>query len=142
MHLGSARHVAVPLAAALLAAVTATAWTPASRHDHVAASATRPSAAVPSGRYTDLVFASAVRSTAVYATAPALIGGAPTTLRLDVYDPATVPGLQMNTVWDGIFHTTTWLCTLAGLGSGGAAAWWWRRRRAATTTTTDDGGEP
>ncbi len=87
MHLGSARHVAVPLAAALLAAVTATAWTPASRHDHVAASATRPSAAVPSGRYTDLVFASAARSTAVYATAPALIGGAPTTLRLDVYEP-------------------------------------------------------
>lgn len=37
-------------------------------------------------------------------------------LGLDVYDPATVPGLQMNTVWDGIFHTTTWLCTLAGLG--------------------------
>lgn len=40
-----------------------------------------------SGRYTDLVFASAARSTATYATAPALIGGAPTTLRLDVYQP-------------------------------------------------------
>lgn len=34
---------------------------------------------------------------------------------LDYYDPATVPGLQMNTVWDGIFHVTTWLCTLVGL---------------------------
>lgn len=41
-----------------------------------------------SGRYTDLVFASAARSTATYATAPALIGGAPTALRLDVYQPA------------------------------------------------------
>lgn len=32
------------------------------------------------------------------------------------YDPATIPGLRMNTVWDGIFHVTTWLCVLLGLG--------------------------
>ncbi len=37
-------------------------------------------------------------------------------LGLDYYDPATVPGLQMNTVWDGIVHVTTWLCVLLGLG--------------------------
>lgn len=37
-------------------------------------------------------------------------------LGLTYYDPATVPGLQMNTVWDGIFHAVTWLFTLAGLG--------------------------
>lgn len=41
----------------------------------------------PSGRYTDRVFASAARSTATYATASALIGGAPTTLWLDIYQP-------------------------------------------------------
>jgi uncharacterized membrane protein len=33
------------------------------------------------------------------------------------YYPAdTVPGLRMNTVWDGVFHTVTWLCVLTGLG--------------------------
>jgi uncharacterized membrane protein len=33
------------------------------------------------------------------------------------YYPAdTVPGLQMNTVWDGLFHTLTWLSVLIGLG--------------------------
>ena len=65
---------------ALLTSSTATAWSSASRDaDQLAAA--------PSGRYTDLVFASAARSTATYATAPALIGGAPTTLRLDVYQP-------------------------------------------------------
>jgi uncharacterized membrane protein len=32
------------------------------------------------------------------------------------YPPTTVPGLQMNTVWDGLFHTFTWLATLIGLG--------------------------
>lgn len=35
---------------------------------------------------------------------------------LPYYDPATVPGLQMNTVADGLFHVVTWLCTLGGLG--------------------------
>ncbi|WP_244871155.1 DUF2243 domain-containing protein [Catellatospora sp. IY07-71] len=33
------------------------------------------------------------------------------------YYPAdTVPGLRMNTVWDGVFHTFTWLAVLVGLG--------------------------
>ncbi|MER7982853.1 DUF2243 domain-containing protein [Streptomyces sp. NPDC095817] len=31
------------------------------------------------------------------------------------YDPHTVSGLQMNTVWDGIFHTVCWLAVLSGL---------------------------
>ncbi len=32
------------------------------------------------------------------------------------YPVTTVPGLQMNTMWDGFFHTFTWLCVLTGLG--------------------------
>ncbi|GIE28946.1 membrane protein [Actinoplanes italicus] len=32
------------------------------------------------------------------------------------YSADTVPGLQMNTVWDGLFHTATWLSVLIGLG--------------------------
>jgi uncharacterized membrane protein len=32
------------------------------------------------------------------------------------YSPHTVSGLQMNTVWDGIFHTVCWLSVLTGLG--------------------------
>lgn len=31
------------------------------------------------------------------------------------YDPATVSGLEMNTVWDGLFHTVCWLAVLVGL---------------------------
>ncbi|QFY05312.1 DUF2243 domain-containing protein [Nonomuraea phyllanthi] len=31
------------------------------------------------------------------------------------YSPGTVPGLQMNTLWDGLFHTFTWLSVLTGL---------------------------
>ncbi|MFI6457707.1 DUF2243 domain-containing protein [Streptosporangium amethystogenes] len=31
------------------------------------------------------------------------------------YSPYTVPGLEMNTVWDGIFHTVCWLAVLCGL---------------------------
>ncbi|QTE02563.1 DUF2243 domain-containing protein [Streptomyces cyanogenus] len=31
------------------------------------------------------------------------------------YDPHTVSGLQMNTLWDGIFHTVCWLAVLGGL---------------------------
>lgn len=31
------------------------------------------------------------------------------------YDPNTVSGLQMNTVWDGVFHTVCWLAVLIGL---------------------------
>ncbi|WP_129842154.1 DUF2243 domain-containing protein [Streptomyces sp. RFCAC02] len=31
------------------------------------------------------------------------------------YDPDTVSGLEMNTVWDGFFHTVCWLAVLSGL---------------------------
>jgi uncharacterized membrane protein len=31
------------------------------------------------------------------------------------YDPRTVPGLEMNTVWDGFFHALCWILVLAGL---------------------------
>ncbi|MEU3825728.1 DUF2243 domain-containing protein [Streptomyces sp. SID486] len=31
------------------------------------------------------------------------------------YDPDTVSGLRMNTVWDGVFHTVCWLAVLTGL---------------------------
>jgi uncharacterized membrane protein len=32
------------------------------------------------------------------------------------YPVTTVHGLQMNTLWDGFFHTITWLAVLIGLG--------------------------
>jgi uncharacterized membrane protein len=32
------------------------------------------------------------------------------------YPADTVHGLQINTVWDGLFHTFTWLAVLTGLG--------------------------
>lgn len=35
---------------------------------------------------------------------------------IDTYPPDTVHGLQINTVWDGLFHTFTWLAVLLGLG--------------------------
>jgi uncharacterized membrane protein len=31
------------------------------------------------------------------------------------YPMNTVPGLEVNTTWDGIFHATTWIATVAGL---------------------------
>ena len=31
------------------------------------------------------------------------------------YNPRTVSGLEMNTVWDGVFHTVCWLAVLIGL---------------------------
>ncbi|BCL16940.1 DUF2243 domain-containing protein [Micromonospora sagamiensis] len=31
------------------------------------------------------------------------------------YPVDTVPGLRMNTLWDGIFHVVTWVAVLAGL---------------------------
>ncbi|MEE1930178.1 DUF2243 domain-containing protein [Streptomyces sp. TRM 70351] len=31
------------------------------------------------------------------------------------YDPGTVSGLEMNTVWDGVFHAVCWLAVLLGL---------------------------
>lgn len=40
------------------------------------------------------------------------------TANIDIgdYPVTTVHGLQMNTLWDGIFHTITWLAVLIGLG--------------------------
>ncbi|MGK5548731.1 DUF2243 domain-containing protein [Streptomyces sp. URMC 127] len=35
---------------------------------------------------------------------------------LKYYDPHTVSGLEMNTVWDGVFHTVCWTAVLLGLG--------------------------
>ncbi|MFH0522176.1 DUF2243 domain-containing protein [Streptomyces sp. M41] len=34
---------------------------------------------------------------------------------LRYYNPHTVSGLEMNTLWDGIFHTVCWLAVLIGL---------------------------
>ncbi|SPT49419.1 Predicted membrane protein [Actinomadura madurae] len=34
---------------------------------------------------------------------------------LKFYSPHTVSGLEMNTVWDGIFHVVCWLSVLTGL---------------------------
>lgn len=31
------------------------------------------------------------------------------------YDPRTLPGLEMNTIWDGAFHVVCWLAVLIGL---------------------------
>lgn len=36
-------------------------------------------------------------------------------LGLDPYPATTVHGLEMNTLWDGLFHTFTWLAVLLGL---------------------------
>lgn len=40
------------------------------------------------------------------------------TANIDIgsYPATTVHGLRMNTLWDGFFHTFTWLCVLSGLG--------------------------
>ncbi|MDE8671077.1 DUF2243 domain-containing protein [Pseudarthrobacter sp. H3Y2-7] len=35
---------------------------------------------------------------------------------IGAYPVTTVHGLQMNTLWDGFFHTITWLAVLIGLG--------------------------
>jgi uncharacterized membrane protein len=37
------------------------------------------------------------------------------TIGVRYYDPHTVTGLRMNTVWDGLFHVVCWLSVLAGL---------------------------
>ena len=37
-------------------------------------------------------------------------------IHVGAYPADTVHGLQINTVWDGLFHTFTWLCVLIGLG--------------------------
>ncbi|WP_298253534.1 DUF2243 domain-containing protein [uncultured Arthrobacter sp.] len=40
------------------------------------------------------------------------------TANIDIgdYPVTTVHGLELNTLWDGLFHTVTWLAVLAGLG--------------------------
>lgn len=40
------------------------------------------------------------------------------TANIDIgdYPVTTVHGLEMNTLWDGLFHTFTWLAVLIGLG--------------------------
>ena len=35
---------------------------------------------------------------------------------IPTYPTDTVTGLEMNTLWDGLFHTVTWLAVLTGLG--------------------------
>ena len=45
-------------------------------------------------------------------------------------DPATLPGLEANTVADGLFHVATWLFVLAG--TTGMLAAWRQGRRAPT----------
>jgi uncharacterized membrane protein len=35
---------------------------------------------------------------------------------VDYYPADTVHGLEINTIWDGFFHTFTWLAVLIGLG--------------------------
>jgi uncharacterized membrane protein len=37
-------------------------------------------------------------------------------INIGPYPVTTVDGLQMNTLWDGFFHTFTWLAVLMGLG--------------------------
>lgn len=37
-------------------------------------------------------------------------------LGIDYYPKSTVRGLEVNTVWDGLLHTFTWLAVLIGLG--------------------------
>jgi uncharacterized membrane protein len=38
-------------------------------------------------------------------------------LGIRYYPADTVHGLRMNTVWDGLFHTFTWVMVLAGLAT-------------------------
>ncbi len=45
-----------------------------------------------------------------------LTSAATANINIGAYPPTTVHGLQVNTLWDGLFHTVTWLAVLAGLG--------------------------
>lgn len=45
-----------------------------------------------------------------------LSSAATANINIGDYPVTTVHGLQMNTLWDGFFHTVTWLAILAGLG--------------------------
>ncbi|MGW8376637.1 DUF2243 domain-containing protein [Streptomyces sp. ODS28] len=44
-----------------------------------------------------------------------LTSAATSHIGLRPYPADTVPGLRMNTVWDGVFHTVCWLSVLSGL---------------------------
>ena len=67
---------------------------------------------------------------------------------LRTYPADTVPGLRMNTLWDGVFHTFTWLAVLVGLGLlysrvtssrgrlwGSRALWGWMLVESSSTGT-------
>lgn len=45
-----------------------------------------------------------------------LTSAATANISIGHYPATTVEGLEMNTLWDGFFHTVTWLAVLAGLG--------------------------
>jgi uncharacterized membrane protein len=45
-----------------------------------------------------------------------LTSSATANIDIGTYPATTIPGLQMNTLWDGLFHTVTWLAVLIGLG--------------------------
>jgi len=51
---------------------------------------------------------------------------------LDAYPATTVPGLEVNTVWDGLFHVFAYACVVTGLfwtwtrARYGGAIWTWR----------------
>ena len=45
-----------------------------------------------------------------------LTSSATANINIGDYPATTVHGLQMNTLWDGLFHVVTWLAVLAGLG--------------------------
>ncbi|TXS47012.1 DUF2243 domain-containing protein [Streptomyces sp. t39] len=47
---------------------------------------------------------------------------------VEYYPANTVSGLEMNTVWDGIFHTVCWVAVLAGLATLYARVTHHRRR--------------
>lgn len=45
-----------------------------------------------------------------------LSSAATANIEIGDYPVTTVHGLEMNTLWDGLFHTFTWLAVLIGLG--------------------------
>jgi uncharacterized membrane protein len=50
-----------------------------------------------------------------------LTGADGDTVGIATYPATTVPGLEVNTTWDGFFHTATWVSVVIGL------LWLWRR---------------
>lgn len=49
------------------------------------------------------------------------------------YPATTVAGLEVNTLWDGLFHAATWIATLAGIVLVWSAAWEHARGRSFPT---------